>query len=148
MWKHNASVKPPSTHTDPSAKAAPGDDQSAEKVVMNLGKPMVIKGELSASEDLTLYGQMDGSVRLPSHTLTIGPDADIRAEITTKAVVIMGAVTGNVTASHKIEIRSTGSVTGDLVSPRLAIFDGGRLDGKVEMREELANLGTATPLAG
>ena len=71
---------------------------------------MVIKGELSASEDLTLDGQMEGSVTLPDHTLTIGPAANIKASISAKAVVIMGAVTGNVTAAEKVEIRATGSV--------------------------------------
>jgi cytoskeletal protein CcmA (bactofilin family) len=100
---------------------------------MDLGRSVVIKGELSASEDLTLYGHMDGSVKLPDHTLTIGPDADIRAEVAAKAVVIMGALTGNVTASERVEIRATGSVTGDIASPRFAMVDGGRLQGKVEM---------------
>ena len=132
MWKQDTSVKPPSAHPDPSTKAAAVENRAAEKVVMNLGKSMIIKGELSASEDLTLYGQMDGRVSLPDHTLTIGPDADIRAEISAKAVVILGAVTGNVTAGEKVEIRATGSVTGDIVALRLAIADGGRLRGKVE----------------
>ena len=100
---------------------------------MDLGKSVVIKGELSGSEDLTLHGQMEGSVRLPAHTLTIGPHADIKAEIAAKAVVIMGAVTGNVTAGEKVEIRATGSVTGDIASPRLAIADGGHLRGRVEI---------------
>jgi cytoskeletal protein CcmA (bactofilin family) len=100
---------------------------------MDLGKSIVIKGELSASEDLTLYGQMEGSVRLPNHALTIGPNADINAEIAAKTVVIMGTVTGNVTAGEKVEIRDTGFVTGNIVAPRLAIGDGGGLRGKVEM---------------
>ena len=103
---------------------------------MDLGTSLFIKGELSASEDLTLYGQMDGSVTLPHHTLTIGPNADIRAAITAKTVRIMGKVTGNVRANEKIEIGATGAVTGDMVSPRLAIAEGGRLNGKVEMPQE------------
>jgi cytoskeletal protein CcmA (bactofilin family) len=94
---------------------------------------MTIKGELTASEDLTLHGQMDGRVTLPDHTLTIGPEADIRAEINAGAVVIMGAVVGNVTASKRVEIRATGSVTGDISSPGLAIDDGGLVIGKVQM---------------
>jgi cytoskeletal protein CcmA (bactofilin family) len=100
---------------------------------MNLGKSVVIKGDLSGSEDFTLYGQIEGSIRLPDHTLTIGPDAEIKAEISAKAVVIMGAVTGSVTAGEKVEIRATGSVIGDIASPRLGILDGGRLSGKVDM---------------
>jgi cytoskeletal protein CcmA (bactofilin family) len=108
------------------------NDQT-DKVVMDLGKSVVIKGELSASEDLTLQGQMEGSISLPDHTLTIAPHADIRAAITATSVVIKGAVTGNVTARQRVEIQTTGSVTGDVASPRLAIADGGWLCGKVQM---------------
>jgi cytoskeletal protein CcmA (bactofilin family) len=100
---------------------------------MDLGTSVAIKGELSASEDLTLCGQMEGSIRLPDHTLTIGPNADVRAEIVAKAVVIMGAVTGNLTATERVDIRATGSLIGDLASPRLAIAEGGSLRGKVQM---------------
>jgi cytoskeletal protein CcmA (bactofilin family) len=71
---------------------------------LDLGKSVVIKGELSGSEDFTLYGQMEGSIRLPDHTLTIGPHADIKAEISAKAVVIMGPVIGNVTARERVEM--------------------------------------------
>lgn len=133
MWKRDESVKPSSASRGPSAEDLPVQRKPVESVVMDLGKSVVIKGELSASEDLTLYGQMEGSVQLPNHTLTIGPHADIKAAITAKAVVIMGAVTGNVTAGERIEIQNTGSVNGDVVSPRLAIADGGCLRGKVQM---------------
>jgi cytoskeletal protein CcmA (bactofilin family) len=102
-------------------------------VVMDLGKSVVIRGDLSASEDLTLYGQMEGSINLPGHTLTIGPHANIKAAIAAKSVVILGAVTGNVSAREKVEIQTTGSVTGDVESPRLAMHDGGCLSGKVQM---------------
>jgi cytoskeletal protein CcmA (bactofilin family) len=108
------------------------ENRPADKVVMNLGKSVVIKGDLSASEDLTLYGQMEGSITLPGHTLTIAPQADIKAAINAKSVVILGAVTGNVSAREKVEIQTTGSVTGDVVSPRLAMADGGCLCGKVQ----------------
>jgi cytoskeletal protein CcmA (bactofilin family) len=100
---------------------------------MDLGKSVVIKGELSGSEDFTVCGQMEGSIHLPQHTLTIGPHADIKAEISARAVVIMGAVTGNVTAGEKVEIHATGSVNGDIESPRLAVVDGGCLRGRVSM---------------
>ena len=104
------------------------------RIVMDLGTSIVIKGDLIASEDLTLYGRMEGSVTLHGgHTLTIGRYADIRAAIDAKAVVIQGTVTGNVTAREKIEIQTTGSVAGDVSSPRLAIADGASLRGKVEV---------------
>ena len=137
MWKRDETVKP----SGPTQDAAPGGAQgdrpagASSRVIMDLGKSVVIKGEITASEDLTIYGQMEGSIKLPNHTLTIGPHADIRAAIAAKAVVVMGAVTGNVTAGARIEIQTTGSVIGDVEAPRLAIADGGSLQGKVQMRD-------------
>ncbi len=129
MWKRDESDAVAAARQSPPP--APVGRDAADKLVMNLGKSVMIKGELSGSEDLTLYGRMEGSVKLPDYTLTIGPDADINAEISAKTVVIMGGVTGNVFAGEKVEIRSSGSVTGDITSPRLAIQDGGCMRGKV-----------------
>jgi cytoskeletal protein CcmA (bactofilin family) len=104
------------------------------RIVMDLGKSIVIKGDLIASEDLTLYGRMEGSVTLHGgHTLTIGRFADIKAKIDAKAVVVQGAVTGDITAREKIEIQTTGSVSGDVFAPRLAIADGASLRGRVDV---------------
>jgi cytoskeletal protein CcmA (bactofilin family) len=117
-------------------RRAASDATSGARLIMNLGTSIVIKGDLIASEDLTLYGKMEGSVTLHGgHTLTIGRHADIRAAIDAKAVVIHGAVTGNVTAREKVEIQTTGSVAGDVSSPRLAIADGASLRGKVHVEQ-------------
>jgi cytoskeletal protein CcmA (bactofilin family) len=133
MWKRDQSVTPPGPERAQSLEPAPVESRPTAKLVMDLGKSVVIKGELSGSEDLTLYGQMEGSIKLPDHTLTIGPQADIKAQVDAKFVVIMGALTGNVTAGEKVEIGATGSVTGDIHSPRLAIADGGCFRGRVDM---------------
>jgi cytoskeletal protein CcmA (bactofilin family) len=115
-------------------RRAAADARSGGRLIMNLGTSIVTKGDLSASEDLTLYGRMEGSVTLHGgHTLTVGRHADIRASIEAKAVVIQGAVTGNVTAREKVEIQPTGSVSGDVSSPRLAVADGASLRGKVHV---------------
>ena len=133
MWKRDQSgdfsaTPRPAPEAPPPARTAP-----AEPLVMNIGNSVVIKGELSGSEDLTLYGQMQGSVKLPEHTLTIGPQAEIKADIAAKAVVIAGAIVGTVIASERVEIQATGSVTGDILSPRLTIADGGYFLGKIDM---------------
>jgi cytoskeletal protein CcmA (bactofilin family) len=137
MWKRDQTVTPPVTPPDAPretlAPKPPPVNETGTQVVMDLGKSVVIQGELSGSEDLTLYGQMEGTITLSNHTLTIGPDAQITANVSARAVVIMGALTGNVAAQEKVEIRAKGSVTGDIVSPRLAIADGGALHGKVDM---------------
>jgi cytoskeletal protein CcmA (bactofilin family) len=125
----------PQSSQSPVRRAAT-DARSAGRLIMNLGTSIIIKGELIASEDLTLYGKMEGSVTLNGgHTLTIGRHADIKATIDAKAVVIQGAVTGNVTARDKVEIQTTGSVAGDVSSPRLAIADGASIRGKVNVEQ-------------
>jgi cytoskeletal protein CcmA (bactofilin family) len=136
-------MRDPNSTADPVASASPSpvryagtDARSGARLIMNLGTSIVIKGDLSASEDLTLYGKMEGTVTLHGgHTLTIGRHADIRAAIDAKAVVIQGAVTGNVTAREKVEIQTTGSVAGDVSSPRLAIADGASIRGKVHVEQ-------------
>lgn len=142
MWKRDQAVAPapqPEPHAEPArVPAAPAPEMrvvssSVERAGVDLGKSVVIKGELSGSEDLTLHGQMEGKISLPEHTLTIGAQAEVKADIAAKAVVVVGVVNGRVSARDKIDIRATGVITGDIVSPRLVIAEGGSLRGKVEM---------------
>ena len=86
---------------------------------MNIGKSVVIKGELNGSEDLTIEGQVEGKIELRQNVLTIGPNGKIKAAVFAKAVIVLGEVVGNVTASEKVDIRDNGSVDGDLISARL-----------------------------
>ena len=138
MSNPNGSVElatPTSIPQSPVRRAAAGNGYEG-RLIMNLGTSIVIKGDLIASEDLTIYGRMEGSVTLNGgHTLTIGRYADIKATIDAKAVVIQGTVTGNVTAGEKVEIQTTGSVSGDVSSPRLAIADGASIRGKVNVQQ-------------
>ena len=89
-----------------------------EKDIVNIGKSVVIKGELNGSEDLTIEGHVEGTIQLRDHVLTIGPNGRIKAQVFAKSVIVLGEVTGNVTASDKVDIRDNGSVDGDIVSPR------------------------------
>lgn len=101
---------------------------------MNIGKSVVIKGELSGSEDLTIEGHVEGRIELKENVLTIGANAKIRAEVFAKTVIVLGEVTGNVTASEKVDIRDNGSVDGDITSPRVAIAEGAHFRGSVDMQ--------------
>ena len=103
---------------------------------MNIGKSVVIKGELSGSEDLTIEGQVEGKIELKDNVLTIGANGKIKAQVFAKALVVLGEVTGNVTASEKVEIRDGGSVDGDIVSPRVAIAEGAHFRGSVDMQRK------------
>ena len=113
---------------------------------MNIGKSVVIKGELSGSEDLTIEGHVEGRIELKENVLTIGSNAKIRAEVFAKTVIVLGEVTGNVTASEKVDIRDNGSVDGDITSPRVAIAEGAHFRGSVDM-QRAGSGGTAKPAA-
>jgi cytoskeletal protein CcmA (bactofilin family) len=105
-----------------------------ERDKVNIGKSVVIKGELSGSEDLTIEGHCEGKIELRDNVLTIGPNGKIRAEVFAKSVIVLGEVVGNVTASEKVDIRDNGSVDGDIVSPRVAIAEGAHFRGSVDMQ--------------
>ncbi|HEY7285043.1 MAG TPA: polymer-forming cytoskeletal protein [Vicinamibacterales bacterium] len=103
---------------------------------MNIGKSVVIKGELNGSEDLTIEGHVEGTIQLRDHVLTIGPNGKIKAQVFAKSVIVLGEVTGNVTATDKVDIRDNGSVDGDIVSPRVAIAEGAHFRGSVDMQRK------------
>lgn len=143
MWKRDESVKPVNSPLPaPVAPAAPaptnpthGDvRQQLERDKVNIGKSVVIKGELSGSEDLTIEGHVEGRIELKDSVLTIGPNGKINAEVLAKAVIVLGEVIGNVTASEKVDLRDNGSVDGDIISPRVAIAEGAHFRGSVDMQ--------------
>jgi cytoskeletal protein CcmA (bactofilin family) len=103
---------------------------------VNIGKSVVIKGELNGSEDLTIEGQVEGKIELRDHMLTIGPNGRIKAQIVAKAIVVQGQVTGNLTATDKVDIRENGSVEGDVAAPRIAIADGSHFRGSIDMQRK------------
>ena len=107
-----------------------------EKDIVNIGKSVVLKGELNGSEDLTIEGHVEGTIQLKDHILTIGPNGRIKAQVFAKSVIVLGEVTGNVTASDKVDIRDNGSVDGDIISPRVAIAEGAHFRGSVDMQRQ------------
>jgi len=142
MWKRDEAVRPPTPATPqpqaPQIVSAGRSDArpSMEKDIVNIGKSVVIKGELNGSEDLTIEGHVEGTIQLREHVLTIGPNGRIKAQVFAKAVIVLGEVTGNVTASDKVDIRDNGSVDGDIISPRVAIAEGAHFRGSVDMQRK------------
>ena len=108
---------------------------------MNIGKSVVIKGDLTGSEDLTIEGQVEGKIELRQNVLTIGANGKIKAQIFAKIVIVQGEVQGNITATERIDIRDNGSVDGDLSSPRIAIADGAHFRGSIDMQRQAAKPG-------
>jgi cytoskeletal protein CcmA (bactofilin family) len=103
---------------------------------LGMGKSIVINGELSASEDLTVEGCVEGKIQLSDHVLTVGSNARIKAQVTAKAIVVLGQVTGNLIATEKVDIKESGSVEGDIVAPRVAIADGSHFRGSIDMQKK------------
>ncbi len=91
-----------------------------------------IKGELTVEEDLTVEGHVEGSVELKNHNLWIGPSGKVSAEIHAKSVIVAGALIGNVFASELVEIRSSGSVHGNIRCPRISILEGAMVKGTID----------------
>jgi cytoskeletal protein CcmA (bactofilin family) len=106
----------------------------------SIGKSIIIDGELSGSEDLTIEGRVDGKIELRNHVLTIGVNGRITAQVTAKSIVVLGHVTGNLTATEKVDIRDSGSVEGDIVAPRVAIADGSHFRGSIDMQRKDATI--------
>jgi cytoskeletal protein CcmA (bactofilin family) len=147
MWKRDEAVKPTNQPTPaaPVVPTAPASSASAaprpetgriERDLVNIGKSVVIKGELSGSEDLTIEGHVEGKIELKDNVLTIGPNGRIKASVFSKAVIVLGEVNGNIAASEKVDIRDGGSVDGDIVSPKVAIAEGAHFRGSVDMQRK------------
>jgi cytoskeletal protein CcmA (bactofilin family) len=103
---------------------------------VSVGKSIVIKGELSGDEDLTIEGRVEGTIELRNHVLTIGSNGHVEAKVVAKSIVVLGRVTGNLTATEKVDIREEGSVEGDIMAPRVAIADGAEFRGSVDMQRK------------
>ena len=169
MWKRDEAAKPgapqpapapapaPVTPAAPHAAAEAARPQPNTSVdtnrgglekTVNIGKSVIIKGELNGSEDLTIEGLVEGKIELRQNVLTIGPNGKIKAQVFAKSVIILGEVTGNVTATEKVDIRDNGSVDGDIAAPRVAIAEGAHFRGSIDMQRTGAKAGEGKPGEG
>jgi cytoskeletal protein CcmA (bactofilin family) len=143
MWNREqsrgGSVDGPSAQPTPVSETADRRSPApAKTLAANLGRSVAVNGELTGSEDLTVDGRVEGSIDLPDHALTIGPNGTIHARIVAKVVTVFGSVVGNITA-RDTTIRKGASVQGDLVCTRLALQDGARFSGKVDMATRVSD---------
>jgi cytoskeletal protein CcmA (bactofilin family) len=162
MWKRDDAVKPtppggtpagtpqitqPTNVNSAASEPARHSDspRGLEKGPVNIGKSVVIKGELTGSEDLTIEGHVEGKIELRQNILTIGPNGKIKAQVFAKSVIILGEVTGNVTASEKVDLRDNGSVDGDIAAPRVAIAEGAHFRGSIDMQRTGGAKGDTKP---
>ncbi|MEG9432185.1 bactofilin family protein [Terriglobus sp. ADX1] len=98
-----------------------------------LGKSIQVRGEISGAEDVIVHGRLQGSVTLKESRLTVGPDAEVEAELHVHDAIFLGQVNGNVTATGRVELRKGASLTGDVNAARLSIEEGSAIQGKVSL---------------
>jgi len=101
-----------------------------------IGRTLVIKGEVSGSESLFIDGRVEGTISLPDNRVTVGRNGHVVANVSAKEVVIMGKVQGNVQCTDRLDLRSEGSLTGDVITHRISVEEGSILKGGVEVRTQ------------
>ncbi|MGD0739827.1 MAG: polymer-forming cytoskeletal protein [Terracidiphilus sp.] len=111
---------------------------AADNVPARIGKTIVICGEVNGKEDLIVDGRLEGTVNLAENRLTIGPNANVAADITAKDVLVLGRVQGNVVASGRVELRAGCNLEGDIRALRLAVEDNAVFRGKVDLTQSVS----------
>ncbi len=128
--------------TTPPAPPVKTSDEMPRGVAA-IGKSVIIKGQILSREDLYLDGEMEGTVEVPDHRLTIGPHAKLAAGIRAREVVVLGAVNGNVEASDKIDIRKDAKLVGDIKTGGIIIEDGAYFKGSIDIVREGSKSGSS-----
>lgn len=124
-------------------EAPKGENYRAD--VAHIGKSVLVKGELSGSEDLYLDGEVEGSIDLKGHSLTIGPHGRVRANVHARDVVVHGKVEGNLRAAERVELKKTAVLMGDIFTQRIVIEDGAFFKGGIDIQKEAGKGDAATP---
>ena len=108
-----------------------------EMQMTHIGKSIVIKGELSCSEDLYIDGQVEGTIDPRGNCLTIGPNGRVKANVIARAVVVEGKLEGSIQASDRVDLKQSAVVVGDIAAQRISIDEGAYIKGSVSIQKEL-----------
>jgi len=130
--KYSPNAAPTNSYTPVKPATSPMDQA-------NIGRSLVIKGEVTGAESLFIDGRIEGSINFPDNRVTVGRNGNVAANITAKEVVIMGRVQGNVECSDRLDIRSEGLLSGDVITHRISVEEGAILKGGVEVRNPEKN---------
>jgi cytoskeletal protein CcmA (bactofilin family) len=130
--KFSPNAAPTNSYTPVKPATSPMDQA-------NIGRSVVIKGELSGAESLFIDGRVEGTISFPENRVTIGRSGNVAANIVAKELVIMGKVRGNVDCADRLDIRSEGELSGDVITHRISIEEGAVLKGGVEVRHSDKN---------
>jgi cytoskeletal protein CcmA (bactofilin family) len=123
----------PMSASEPAPAPRPVTTTTADQAT--IGKSLVIKGEVTGSESLYIDGRVEGSINLAGNRVTIGRNGIVAANINAREIVVLGKVRGNLTASDRVDIRSDGSLTGDVIAARISIEDGAFFKGGIDIRK-------------
>jgi cytoskeletal protein CcmA (bactofilin family) len=129
-------LQPPDSQKSqsPSNPYTPSKTVSVPVEQATIGRSVVIKGEVSGTESLYVDGRIEGTVNFAEHRVTVGRNGSVAANISAREVVILGKVQGNIQCSDRLDIRSEGALTGDVVTQRISVEDGAILKGSVQVR--------------
>jgi cytoskeletal protein CcmA (bactofilin family) len=129
-------LQPPDSQKSqsPSNPYTPSKTVSVPVEQATIGRSVVIKGEVSGTESLYIDGRIEGTVNFSEHRVTIGRNGSVAANISAREVVILGKVQGNIQCSDRLDIRSEGALTGDVITQRISVEDGAILKGSVQVR--------------
>src|ERR1700733_4792153 len=141
-----ATTSPIKENAPMSTNAAPAHHATESRGPAVIGKSVMIKGQIFSREDLTIDGEIDGSVELHEHRLTVGPNGKLQAGVKAREVVVLGTIHGNVEASDKIDIRKDAKLVGDIKTARIVIEDGAYFKGSIDIaRPEAARAPAPAP---
>lgn len=134
----SSSVMPAAAPAKEARPAEPAKlaDLSRRDVAAHIGKSVVVKGELSGSEDLYLDGEVEGTIGLRQHSLIVGPNARIRANISARELVVHGRVEGNISGAERVELKKSCVLSGDISTQRIVIEDGAFFKGSIDLQRD------------
>lgn len=125
---------------DPVRQVRPGNASKSSVSAVGaqsiIGKTLLIKGEITGSESVHIEGKVEGSIVLPGDRVTVGRDGRVSANIAAQDIVVLGEVLGSCSASDQLDIRSNGSLCGDVVVSRISVEEGAYLTGSIDIRRE------------
>ena len=144
MWKSNETgspsfnpnpepVRPMQSVSALESAARPAAVSASDQA--NIGKGLVLTGEITGSESLFIDGKVEGSINLPRNRVTVGRNGQVAASITAREIVVLGKVRGNMTATDRVDIRAEGSLSGDVAAARISIEDGAFFKGGIDIRK-------------
>ena len=137
MWKKDDDVTPPAGSTPagnapkPTTKQRPPSDPRQGQAV--IGRSITIRGDVTGDEDLLIQGRVEGSIDLKEHSVTVGPEGRVKADLSGKTVTVEGEVDGDIRGRDQVALRASSKVNGDIVAPRVVLEDGASFLGSIDM---------------